>query len=439
MKKPALLLGLFSAISAASVSINTAYANEAHAVPVKSLVKQVESKVIEWRRDIHQHPELSNREFRTAKKVAEHLTQLGLEVETEIAHTGVVGLLKGKHPGPTVLLRADMDALPVTEQTDVPFKSTKTTTYRGVESGVMHACGHDTHVAMLMGAASVLADLKDQLAGNVVFVFQPAEEGAPVGEEGGAELMLKEGLLKKYPADVAFGLHITSMLPTGIIGYRSGPLMASADRFEINVKGVQSHGSRPWSGVDPIVVASQIVTASQTIISRQINITKEPAVLSFGKIAGGVRSNIIPDNVELVGTIRNFDMDNRQQIFKRLKHTAEHIAKASGATAQVDIFENYPVTINNPALTAQMLPSLKRVAGNDNVKEIPKITGAEDFSFIANTIPGLYFFLGATPHNQDLTTVPSNHSPFFYVDESALKVGTASYIQLTLDYLSSAK
>lgn len=394
----------------------------------------VEANVIEWRRHFHQNPELSNREFETSKTIAKFLTELGLEVETGIAYTGVVGLLKGGKPGPTVMLRADIDALPVTEQTDVPFKSTKTTEYRGVKSGVMHACGHDTHIAMLMGAAEALTKKKSELKGNVVFVFQPAEEGAPPGEEGGAELMIKEGLLKKYKPEAAFGLHITSGLNTGHLGYRYGPLMASADRFEIEVVGRQTHGSRPWGGVDPIVTAGHVITGIQTIVSRQVNITKEPAVVSFGKVAGGVRNNIIPDTVNMVGTIRNFDMDIREQIFDKLKISAEHTAKAHGAHAHVEIFEGYPVTSNDHDLMAKMLPTAQRVAGKEKVYEIPKITGAEDFSFYALEIPAVFMFLGATPEGQDASKAPSNHSPLFYVDEKALKVGTATLANLAWDY-----
>ena len=405
----------------------------------KKLLKEVEGKVIEWRRDFHQHPELGNREVRTAKIIAAHLKSLGMEVEQNIAYTGVVGILKGNKPGPTVMLRADMDALPVTEQVDLPFKSIKTTNYRGVDVGIMHACGHDTHVAMLMGTAEVLAGMKDELQGNVMFVFQPAEEGAPQGEEGGAELMLKQGIFKKYKPDVAFGLHITSSLSSGDIGYRSGPFMASSDRFEIAVHGEQTHGSIPWTGVDPIGAAAQIVTGVNHIVSRQIDITKEPAIISFGKISGGVRSNIIPDKVEMVGTIRNFDMNNRQQIFKKIKTTATHIAAASGAKADVEIYEGYPVTINNPKLTAQMLPSLNKVAGADNVKILPKITGAEDFSFYALEVPGLFVFLGGTPADKDPKTAASNHSPYFFADESSFKTGTAVLTQLALDYMAQAK
>jgi amidohydrolase len=423
------------AVGIMACSTFSAHAN----INIDKEVKSVENKVIEWRRDIHKHPELGNRETRTAATVAKHLKSLGMQVETDIAHTGVVGFLKGAKPGPTVMLRADMDALPVTEKADVPFKSTIVTKYMGEEVGVMHACGHDTHVAMLMGTAEVLAAVKNELHGNIMFVFQPAEEGAPEGEEGGAELMLKEGIFKKYKPEVAFGLHITSSLNSGKIGYRSGPVMASADSFDITVNGKQTHGSAPWNGVDPISTAAQIVTGVNHIVSRQIDITKEPAIVSFGKIDGGVRNNIIPDNVNMIGTIRNFDMDNREQIFSNIKTTATHIAMASGAKADVKINKGYPVTINNPDLTTQMLPTLKNVAGTDNVLEIPKITASEDFSFYAQEVPGLFFFLGGTPAGQDPAKAPYNHSPYFYVDESSFKVGTKALSQLAIDYLAMKK
>lgn len=422
------------------VSIAACSAFSAHAdINIDEQVKSVETKVIEWRRDIHQHPELSNRETRTAAIVAKHLKSLGMQVETDIAHTGVVGYLKGAKPGPTVMLRADMDALPVTEKADVPFKSTVVTKYMGEDVGVMHACGHDTHVAMLMGTAEVLAGVQKELHGNIMFVFQPAEEGAPKGEEGGANLMLKQGIFKKYKPDVAFGLHIMSSLNTGQIGYRSGPIMASADTFDITVKGKQTHGSAPWNGVDPIAAASQIVTGINHIVSRQVDITKEPAIISFGKISGGIRDNIIPDSVNMIGTIRNFDMDNRDQIFNNIKTTATHIAMASGAEADVKIIKGYPVTINNPALTAQMLPTLKSVAGADNVFDVPKLTASEDFSFYSQEVPGLFIFLGGTPAGQDTSKAPYNHSPYFYVDESSFKVGTKALSQLAIDYLAMNK
>lgn len=426
------LAGLSFLLATWALTSPAAVAQDSHQIS-----SQLEQQVIEWRRDIHQHPELSNREFRTAALVAEHLNELGLEVETEIAHTGVVGLLRGAHPGPTIALRADMDALPVTERTDVPFASTETGEYRGEEVGVMHACGHDLHVAMLMGAATYLTDIQDQLHGNVLFIFQPAEEGAPPGEEGGAELMLAEGLFERYQPDVVMGIHVWSAGTTGHIGYRKGPLMASSDRFEIFVKGEQTHGSRPWGGVDPIVVSSQIVNNVQTIVSRQIDITKAPAVVSFGKIEGGVRNNIIPDEVYLEGTIRNFDMGNREQIFEKLVTTAQYTAKASGATAEVEIHEGYPVTSNDADLVARMLPTTERIAGSDNVYENELVTGAEDFSFFANEVPGMFVFLGITPPDQDPSTAPSNHSPYFYADEDAMKVGVELFINWVVDYANT--
>lgn len=395
---------------------------------------ELEKKVIEWRRDFHQNPELSNREFRTAKVIAKHLESLSIEVQTDIAHTGVVGVLKGALPGPVIALRADMDALPVVEQTDVAFKSAAKGEYRDNEVGVMHACGHDLHMAMLMGAAEQLSAMQAKLAGTIVFIFQPAEEGAPKGEEGGAELMLKEGLFATHKPDVVFGMHVWSAGTVGHIGYREGPLMASSDRFEITVKGQQTHGSRPWGGVDPIVAAGQIIGSTQSIVSRQVDITKAPAVVSFGIVEGGVRNNIIPDEVYLEGTIRNFDMDNRQQIFENLKTTATMTAKATGAEAHVHIDEGYPVTINNPELTRQMLPTIKRIAGNDKVNVNDLVTGAEDFSFFALEVPGLFVFLGITPEGQDPMTAPSNHSPFFYADEKALKIGTELFVNWAVDY-----
>ncbi len=426
LKRSALSLALLAGIS----FTGSAAAQQ----DIVQISPELEQKVIEWRRDIHQHPELSNREFRTAQVVADHLHSLGLEVETGIAHTGVVAMLKGAKPGPTVALRADMDALPVTEETDVPFKSTVVSEYRGKEVGVMHACGHDLHVAMLMGAAEKLVAMQDQLQGNVMFIFQPAEEGAPEGEEGGAELMLEQGLFAENKPDAVFGIHVWSAGNTGEIGYREGPLMASSDRFEINVTGRQTHGSRPWGGVDPIVAAGQIINNTQTIVARQVDITRAPAVISFGIVEGGVRNNIIPDEVYLEGTIRNFDMDNRAQIFEKLKLTAEATAASSGATAHVHIDEGYPVTINDPELTRSMLPTMERVAGKENVKVNSLVTGAEDFSFYALEVPGLFVFLGITPEGQDPATAPSNHSPHFYADEDALKTGTELYVNWVLDY-----
>ena len=401
---------------------------------LKSANKSVSEKVIKWRRHLHQDPELSNREFETAKYVAKHLRSLGLEVQTGVAHTGVVAKLKGGKKGPLIALRADMDALPVKEQVDLPFASTQTTEYKGNTVGVMHACGHDNHVAILMAAAESLVKIKDQLAGDILFVFQPAEEGAPDGEEGGAELMLKEGLFKEKP-EAVFGLHVTSSLNTGQIGFREGPLMASADKFTITVKGRQTHGSRPWNGVDPIVASSQIIMATQTIASRQVDVTKAPSVVSFGAINGGVRNNIIPDQVEMVGTIRTFDQEMRADIKKRLAKTAEMVAESGGAEAHVHIDHGYPVTVNDVELTKKMTPTLAGVVGKENLITTPLITGAEDFSYYALETPGMFFFLGVTPKGQDAVTAPSNHSPHFFADEKALQLGVNAMTQLVVDYL----
>ncbi len=394
----------------------------------------VESKVINWRRDLHAHPELSNREFRTSKIIAQHLKSLGMEVKTGVAHTGVVGFLKGDFPGPTIALRADMDALPVTEQVDLEFASKEQAQYRGETVGVMHACGHDTHVAMLMGAAEIFAKNKDTLKGSILFLFQPAEEGAPEGEQGGAEMMLSEGVFKQYKPDVAFGIHVTSSIPSGILGYHAGPAMAAVDTFDLTVNGKQTHGSRPWGGVDPIVASAQIINAVQTIVSRKVDVTKAAAVVSFGAIKGGIRSNIIPDKVEMVGTIRNFDMGIRDIIHQNLHQVVENTAKASGATAELVIHSGYPVTINNPELVEQMLPSLRKVFGEKKVIDMGMITGAEDFSYFAQEVPGFFFFMGVTPPEVNAKTAPTNHSPLFYVDESNLINGVKAFVQLVNDY-----
>ena len=403
------------------------------------IADQIEPKVIEWRHDIHQNPELGNREFRTAQIIAKHLKALGLEVQTGVAHTGVVALLKGGKPGPVVALRADMDALPVTEEVDLPFASKVKTTWAGKESGVMHACGHDTHVAILMGVAQALVQVKDRLPGTVKFLFQPAEESPPPGEEGGAALMIKQGAMENPKPEAVFGLHITSVMETGTIAYRPGPMMAAADIVRITVQGRQTHGSAPWSGVDPIVVASQIVLGLQTIVSRQINITQEPAVVTIGGIDGGNRFNIIPEKVELVGTVRTFDEAMRDDIHRRIRNTAEHIAAASGAQVVVNIEKPYAVTINDPALTERMLPTLRRVAGDASVMLRPKTTGAEDFSFFAQQAPGLFIFLGGSPKGTDLTKVAYNHSPRFYVEDAAMKLGVRALLNLTVDYMESAQ
>jgi len=399
---------------------------------MQKAVDDVGDQVIAWRRDFHANPELSNREFRTAKIVAAQLEGMGFEVKTGIAHTGVVGLLRGGRPGPVVALRADMDALPVTEQNDLPFRSTVRATYNGQETGVMHACGHDTHVAIALGAARVLAGMREQLPGTVMMIFQPAEEGAPKGEEGGAELMLEEGLFAIAKPDAIFGLHVWSALNAGQIGYRSGPMMASSDRIEIVVNGRQTHGSKPWGGIDPIVVAAQIVMNLQTIVSREVDITRAPAVVSIGSIHGGIRNNIIPDSVTMLGTVRTFDQDMRTDIAERIKRTVTTTAEVSGTSASVEYDFGYPVTVNDPDLTALSVNRLEAVVGADNVGEIALITGAEDFSYFQKRVPGFYFMLGATPAGQDASKAPSNHSPLFFVDESTLQTGVSALSSLAV-------
>ena len=406
-----------------------------HEARIKADALSIEDKVIAWRRDIHEHPELSNREFRTSKLVAEHLRSLGMEVKTGVAHTGVVGVLKGGKPGPVVALRADMDALPVIEVVDVPYASKVKSTYNGQDVGVMHACGHDNHVAILMGAAEVLAGMKDELRGTVKFIFQPAEEGTPQGEEGGAKMMVAEGALKNPDVDAIFGLHITQGWAVGEIGFRSMGMMASSEKFEIKVTGSQTHAAQPWRVVDPIVVGSQIVLGLQTIASRQINSTLAPAIISIGMFHGGVRNNIIPDTVMMTGTIRTFDEGMKQQIHERIERTATSIAESAGATAEVTIYPGYPVTFNDPQLTGAMTPTLERIYGKDFISEAPRVTGAEDFSFFQNEIPGFYFFIGARPRGIPRDQAVVNHSPKFFVDEGALLPGVRAMTSLAADYL----
>lgn len=403
-------------------------------IPDKAYQK-IESKVIEWRHDIHQHPELSNREFRTAKKVAEHLQSLGLEVETGVAHTGVVGLLKGKKPGKVVALRADMDALPVEERNDLPYRSKETGEFMGKTVPVMHACGHDTHVAILMGVAEVLSQNND-FAGSVKFIFQPAEEGPPPGETGAAKMMVEQGVLKNPDVDAIFGLHISSGTPVGQINYKPGGTMAASQRFVIQIKGKQAHGSTPWQSIDPIVVAAQIVDGLQTLVSRNSELTKEAAVVSVGSIHGGVRFNIIPEDVEMIGTIRTLDPDMKEVIRERMKVLVPSIAEAYGAKATVDIQDGTAITYNDKALTKQMLPTLVKVAGKENVNLINAITGAEDFSYYQQKVPGLFFFLGGTPLDMDPKLAPSHHTPDFFVDDSGMLLGVKALSQLTLDYLA---
>lgn len=399
--------------------------------------KAIEEKVIQWRRDIHQNPELSNREFKTAEKIAKHLRSLGIDVQTGVAHTGVVGILKGNRPGKVVALRADMDALPVTERNDLPFKSNVTGEYLGEKVGVMHACGHDTHVAILMGVAEILSKNKDKINGTVKFIFQPAEEGPPPGEEGGAALMIKEGVLKNPDVDAIFGLHINSQTPVGTIRYKSGGAMAAAQSFVINVKGKQSHGSRPWSGVDPILISAKIIDGLQTIISREMDLTNEAAVITVGKIKSGVRSNIIPESAEMRGTIRTLDYNMKEKISRRMKEMVATIAKAYGGEATIDIQDNTDITYNDPDLVTQMLPTLQRAAGTDNVVTQNAITGAEDFSYFQREVPGFFFFLGGmTPGNEN--PYP-HHTPDFLIDDSGLVLGVKAMTELALDYLNSGQ
>ncbi len=394
----------------------------------------IEEKVIEWRRHFHQYPELSNREFKTAEKIAKHLKELGMEVQTGIAHTGVVALLKGNQPGKVVALRADIDALPVTERNDLSFKSEVVTEFGGENVGVMHACGHDTHIAILMGVAEVLSKNKDKIKGTIKFIFQPAEEGPPEGEEGGALLMVKEGVLKNPDVDAIFGLHINSQTPVGVIRYKSGGTMAAAQSFTIKVKGKQSHGSQPWSGVDPILISAKIIDGLQTIISREANLTNEAAVITVGKITSGVRYNIIPESAEMIGTIRTLDYGMKDHINKRMEEMVAGIAKTYGGEATIEIKETTDITYNDPDLVVKMLPTMQRVAGLNNVQTQKAITGAEDFSYFQREVPGFYFFLGGmTPGNK----IPyPHHTPDFKIDDSGLLLGVKTLSELSLDFLN---
>ena len=401
--------------------------------------KELESKVVTWRRHIHQYPELSNRETKTAAYIIEHLKSLGIEIQHPVAKTGVVGLLRGAKPGPVIALRADMDALPVTERNSLPFASKERTTFNGQETGVMHACGHDSHVAILMGVAEILSKNKADLKGTVKFIFQPAEEGAPAGEEGGAALMVKEGVLENPKVDVIFGMHIQSISPLGRITYKPAGMMAASDWFSINVKGRQSHGAAPWMGIDPIVVSAQIINGLQTIVSRQTELTKEAAVITVGRIQAGVRENIIPEEAFFAGTIRTLDEDMQKKIHEKIILTATKIAESAGATAEVKIDKRTPITYNHVALTEKMIPSLQKAAGAENTVRIPAVTGAEDFSEFQKVVPGLFFFVGAMPPNQDPNTVPAHHTPDFMIDESAFVTGLKAMLNVTLDYMYMEK
>ena len=414
---------------------------EALKLKVSAKADALEQKVISWRRDFHEHPELGNQEKRTAEIVAKHLQSLGMDVKTGVAKTGVVGILKGGKPGPVVALRADIDGLPVVERVKLPFASKVKAQFNGQDVGVMHACGHDTHTAILMGVAELLSSMKNDLKGTVKFIFQPAEEGPPFGEEGGAELMIKEGVMENPKVDAVFGLHINSQTEVGKITYRPGGTMAAVNDMKITVKGVQAHGAYPWSSVDPVVVSAQIINALQTIVSRNLNVTENAGVVTIGSIHGGVRSNIIPEQVEMMGTVRNLSKEDEQMFIERIKTIVTKTAEAAGATAEVKIpfSVHYPVTYNDPDLTARMLPTLQAVAGADNVLLRPAVTGAEDFSFYQEKAPGLFIFLGGMPKGQDPIKAPSHHTPDFFIDESGFTLGVKTLADLAIDYLNKGK
>jgi amidohydrolase len=422
---------LFSLMLAGTV---TAHAQDTTALRA---LDSFQPKIVAWRRDLHQHPELGTHEVRTAKLVADQLRALGLQPRTGIAQTGVTAILKGGKPGPRIALRADMDALPVTEQTGLPFASKVTSDYRGQPVGVMHACGHDAHVAILLGVASALAAMKDELPGEVMFVFQPAEEGPPeAGQEFGAALMLKQGIFEGFKPDAVFGLHVWAGLPVGKVGTRSGALMASADEWTLTVRGKQTHGSRPWDGVDPITLGAQILLGTQSIIARQVNIATNPVVLTAGQFQSGVRFNIIPDEAKLVGTLRTFDPTVREDVIARFRRTAEDFAHAGGGSAELQVVNNAPATINDAALAQRGRVSLENALGADNVLEMPLVTVAEDFSQYATVAPTFFFFVGSTSTGIDPTSAPINHSPQFLLDEQSLQVGSRAMLQVALDYLA---
>jgi len=430
MKQLSILLS-FTVITSLGFGQKKNISQEIHAAALK-----LEEKTIAWRRDFHEHPELGNRELRTAKVIADHLRSLGIEVKEGVGKTGVVGVLRGTKPGPCIGLRADIDALPIVERTGLPFASKVKTQYNGQEVGVMHACGHDSHIAIMMTVAQILSGMRSELSGSVKFIFQPAEEGPPEGEEGGAPLMIKDGALDNPKVDVMFGLHINSQTESGVIKYRSGGMMAASDWFTIKVKGKGSHGSQPWLAIDPVVVSAQIITGLQNIISRQIDLTKNPAVLSVCIVNGGVRANIIPEEVELTGTMRTFDKESQKEIQDRIKTTATRIAEASGASAEVTISNKTLVTYNDPALTAKMLPTLMKVAGDQNVREMNPVTGAEDFSFFAEKVPAIFFYLGGMKKGQDPATAFPHHTADFVIDESGFRLGVEAFCNLVFDYMN---
>ena len=430
MLKTILITSLFTFLQIISLAQSKKLLSE-----IDLLAESIEQEAIEWRRFLHEHPELSNREEKTSAYVVQKLKNLGLKVQTGIAHTGIVGILDTGKPGPVIGLRADMDALPITERTDVPFASKVKTVYNNQETGVMHACGHDAHTAILLGVANVLVKEKDKLRGIVKFVFQPAEEGAPNGEEGGAYLMVKEGVMKNPDIDVMFGLHVIANIPVGLLAYKPEGIMAAEDGLTIRVKGVGAHGSRPWDGVDPIAVSAQIIAGLQNIISRQTDLTQEAAVITVGMIRGGIRSNIIPEEVTMVGTIRTLDTAMQRDIHKRIRRTAELIAESAGATAEVMITEGYPITYNDRKLTSKASDVLKNTFGDERVLLTKALTGAEDFSFYAREVPGFFFFVGACPGGNDPKLAPSHHTPDFIIDEGSILTGMKAILHLTVDYM----
>ena len=425
----------------AGFALNTFAQNDALKQKAATKADAIEKKIIDWRRDFHEHPELGNQEFRSAEIIAKHLKSLGIDVKTGVAKTGVVGILKGGKPGPVVALRADMDGLPVPERTPLPFASKVKAQFNGEQVNVMHACGHDTHMAILMGVAEVMASMKNDIKGTVKFIFQPAEEGPPFGEEGGAELMVKEGVLESPKVDAIFGLHINAQTEVGKISYRPGGTMAAVNDMKITVKGRQAHGAYPWSSIDPVVVSAQIVNALQTIVSRNLDVTENAGVVTIGSIHGGLRSNIIPEEVVMMGTVRNLSRADELMFIERIKTIVTKTAEAAGATAEVKIpfSVRYPVTYNDPALTAKMLPTLEAVAGKNNILLKPAVTGAEDFSFFQEKVPGLFIFLGGMPKGQNPLKTASHHTPDFFIDESGFTLGVKALTNLTLDYMNMAK
>ena len=413
-------------------SVNTSAVDMSAEINVAS--EKILPQVIEWRRHLHQYPELGNREVKTAEYVEKHLRRLGLEVRTKIAKTGVVGILRGGQPGAVIGLRADMDGLPVTERVNLPFASKEKTEYNGLPVGVMHACGHDSHVAMLLGTAEVLTRMKEKVPGTVVFIFQPAEEGPPAGEEGGAPLMVKEGVMDNPKIDAIFGIHIDAQSEIGKIEYRSGSFMAASDWFTIKVKGKQTHGSTPWTGVDPIAIGGQIINGLQMIVSRQSELTKAPVVITIGRINGGVRENIIPEEMTMSGTIRTLDEQMQKDVHEKIKITAQKIAESMGATAEVSIEMKTPVTYNTPELVRATLSSLEKSVGKENLLETNWVTGAEDFSFYRQKAPAFFFQVGGMPKGKNVKDAAPHHTPDFYIDDSRLDVGIKAFCNIVFDY-----